>query len=126
MIHDNRGKIKGLVVPKVSVEGIVQISGKSPYAAVISKTKEEWDSDPSLLTVANTIYVYTDYRTVVDPDTGEEKNIQAIKIGDGTSYLIDMPFTTIGITQEDIDRWNAASTLQVSVDEDNEALIFTT
>lgn len=59
-------------------------------------TKEYWNSQPSLVSKEGAIYIYGDYYTVTD-EHGEEKIVPAIKIGDGTSYLIDMP-----IVNEDI------------------------
>ena len=80
--------------------------------AILSNTKEGWDSQPSLIGQLNTIYVYTDYRL------DEEGNaIPGIKIGDGNAYLIDAPFMdtdiidhinnhTIHITEEERQFWN--------------------
>ena len=51
-------------------------------------TQQEWDSNPQYKSEANTLYVYTDHDTVNGQD------IPAIKIGDGTSYLIDMRYIT--------------------------------
>ena len=90
-------------------------------------TTNYWDNQPHLIAKRNTLYVYTDH-TIVDG-----KPAPGVKIGDGTSYLIDMPFsdytmvehmqdTTIHITQEEREKWNN----KVSVFEDSENLIFTT
>ena len=93
-------------------------------------TKTEWDSDISIVAEANTIYVYTDYKS------SDGKDIAGIKVGDGTSYLIDMPFwdqiyddhindSTIHITQADRDAWNNKVRCYVGLI-DTEELIFTT
>ncbi len=118
-------QVRGLVTPWGVFRGEVQKSNKVGYVSIISKTKAEWDAEPQYMTVKDMIYVYTDYRQVEDPVSHEIKNIPAVKIGDGTSYLIDMPFTTIPITEEDIERWNNKSTLNVEVDEITNQLIFT-
>lgn len=68
-------------------------------------TTEVWNSQPDLISEKDALYVYTDYYKKVDEETGEITYSNGLKIGDGTSYLIDMPFIT-GITQEDIDFWN--------------------
>ncbi len=60
----------------------------------IVKTTEEWDSDISYIPNKGYICVYSDY------SIKEDKPIPAIKIGDGTSYLIDLPFVTNGAIEE--------------------------
>ena len=39
------------------------------------------------------LVVYTDYKTVVDPETGETKTYMGVKIGNGNVYLADLAFT---------------------------------
>lgn len=125
-MNKDRGEIRGLITPMAVFRGEVQKTNKVGYVAIISKTKAEWNAEPQYMTVKDMIYVYTDYRQEEDPNTHEIKNIPAVKIGDGTSYLIDMPFATIPITEEDIERWNNKSTLNVAVDEETNQMIFTT
>lgn len=55
--------------------------------------KENWDIQRSLIAEANTIYIYTNYQ-YVDDGNGNLIPVAGIKIGDGTSYLIDIPFTS--------------------------------
>lgn len=75
-------------------------------------TTEYWNNQPKIIAIRGGIYVYSDHSK-----DSEGKDIPAIKIGDGTSYLIDMPFTddayakhildsVIHITQQDRDRWD--------------------
>ena len=89
---------------------------------VIVRTKEEWNAMPHLLSVKGCIYVYSNYRIIVDPITGKNKAIPSIKIGDGMSYLIDLPFATQAITEDDIARWN--NHVGAYVDEENNNLVF--
>ena len=56
------------------------------------KTTEEWHQDSSLIGQLNTFYIYTDRNTKVDEETGRIINVPGIKVGDGSSYLIDLPF----------------------------------
>ena len=77
-------------------------------------TTEGWNAQPNLKAKRNCIYVYTDHCTY------NNKNIPAMKIGDGTSYLIDMPFVdehtaelyahinnnTVHITAAEREFWN--------------------
>jgi len=57
---------------------------------ILKDTEANWNSQAQLVSDANTIYVYTDHDH--NPDTGDP--IPALKVGDGASYLIDMPFIT--------------------------------
>jgi hypothetical protein len=49
-------------------------------------TKAGWNAQSTLVSKEGAIYIYKDYST--SPDG---KDIPALKIGDGTSFLIDMP-----------------------------------
>lgn len=51
-------------------------------------TTAYWNSQPQFIPIRGCIYIYSDH----DRDD-QGNNIPGIKIGDGTSYLIDMPFT---------------------------------
>lgn len=76
------------------------ITGSSHLPMVLDRTAihydttENWNSNPSLVGERSHIYVYSDYK--VEEIDGETVYIPAIKIGDGNSYLIDMPFVTNG------------------------------
>ena len=56
-----------------------------------SKKKSEWDLDTDLLSQKNVLYIYSDYKIVKD-ENQKQIFIPGLKIGDGTSYLIDLPF----------------------------------
>ena len=92
---------------------------------MLTRTKAEWNSEPELMSAKNTIYVYSDYRQVEDTETHETYYIPRAKIGDGTTYVIDLPFATMSITDEDIAKWNNATSLLVEADDETETLIFT-
>ena len=71
--------------------GQTQIIETGDYEKLINKpieqaTTEEWNSQPGLIAKAGHLYFYTDYQQVGGV------NVAGVKIGDGTSYLIDMPF----------------------------------
>lgn len=98
---------------------------------VLYDTCANWDAEPTLMSQKGTAYVYEDWKT----DT-EGNVIPGIKLGDGTSYLIDMPFLSqdyeehiqnmiIHVTQEDKDNWNNKVRCYVD-DSDPGNLIFTT
>lgn len=55
-----------------------------------SKKKAEWDLNKDLMSQKNVLYIYSDYKSV-NKDM-EQIFIPGLKIGDGTTYLIDLPF----------------------------------
>ena len=97
---------------------------------VYYNTTAYWNSRPDLIAKRGYVYVYSDYKQV------DNQNVAGIKVGDGTSYLIDMPFidkpldehianTVVHITAEERAFWN--DKVRCFVDPDNEGnLIFTT
>ena len=88
---------------------------------VISATTEEWNSKPNYISVKDIIYVYTDHNVI------SEESIPGIKVGDGVTYLIDLPFVTGGceVTQEQIDFWNNKVAIMIDPN-DPECVIFYT
>lgn len=84
-----------------------------------SNTTSYWDEQTTLVSESNTIYVYTDYST-----NEQHQNIPAIKIGDGVTNVVDLPFMlTTNITQADIDRWNNHVSVKIG-ETDGENLVF--
>ena len=57
-------------------------------ARVLAATEAQWNSNPQRIAEENTLYIYTDH------DTVDGKPVPAMKVGDGTSYLIDKMFIT--------------------------------
>ncbi len=87
---------------------------------VLSKTTAEWNYLVDLVTDKDIIYVYTDYMT-----TSSGVEIAALKVGDGVTRLIDMPFIASGtITEAERDFWNNKVTAYMDID-DAETLIIT-
>ena len=102
-------------------------SGKVLYA-----TTETWNSQPQLMSKKGFIYIYSDYKK-----TADNKDVAGMKCGDGTSYLIDMPFTDAilyehmndlvsHVTQEEKNFWNNKVRCYVVDDGISKELIFTT
>lgn len=112
----------------VRFRGAVQVPSSDkrvPYVAIISKKKEEWDELPDYMSVNNTLYVYRNYRVIRDKETGEIKeSLPAFKIGDGINYVVNLPFATMPITEEDIERWDENTGIDVRIDEDSHNLVF--
>ena len=112
-----------------------KILGGSGGGTVRTNTTSGWNSEPTLISKANTIYVYSDYRTTTD-EHGHEINVPGIKIGDGLAYLIDLPFADVALTDhmndsvvhvtaEEKEFWNDKVSVRMSQSE-VENIVFTT
>ena len=99
---------------------------------VFSNTTAGWNSQPTLKAKEGAMYIYTDYRY-----NDDNKPLAALKIGDGTSYLVDMPFideliwdhinnNDIHITAAERIFWNNKVRCFIDASADQESLIFTT
>lgn len=55
-----------------------------------SKKKSEWDADRDTIAEKDALYIYSDYKTI--QKDGKQLLVPGLKIGDGVSYLIDIPF----------------------------------
>lgn len=98
---------------------------------VLYASTATWNSQPQLISARGYIYIYSDYR-----QNDQQQNIPAMKVGDGSAYLIDMPFTDDllyahiadnirHITQQERESWN--NKVRCYIDPLNEhRLIFTT
>lgn len=65
--------------------------------AIYYDTTANWNAQGSLIAEEGTIYIYSDYSSY-DDGNGNIVPLAGIKIGDGSAYLIDMPFVTDGLT----------------------------
>ena len=54
-------------------------------------TTENWNRNPTLLSEKGAVYIYSDYEYYEDA-AGNRTPIAGLRIGDGSSYLIDLPF----------------------------------
>lgn len=64
---------------------------------VFYDTKANWDTQPTLVAEEAAVYIYSDYMTIED-QAGNQTLVAGIKIGDGTSYLIDLPYISDAAT----------------------------
>lgn len=64
------------------------------------RTEAEWNEQQTLLTTEGGLYIYSDHTKVIDPESGKVTLIPAIKIGDGVSYLSQLPFIGGGLSPE--------------------------
>ena len=103
-------------------------------ACIYYNTTAGWNEQITLRSELNAMYVYT------DGYVENNVNIPRIKIGDGTSYLIDMPFldselisvinehiadASIHVSMSDREFWNNKVRAYYS-DVQNDTLVFTT
>lgn len=113
------------------------ISVSPAGAKIYYDTKENWDLQVDLIAKKAAIYVYSDASYQSDGH-GNNTPIPALKVGDGSSYLIDMPFVNadlteqilshvnnelIHVSEEDREKWNNKVTCYIN-DQNSENLIF--
>lgn len=100
-------------------------------------TKEHWDEQTTLIAQQSVIYIYSNYEYVEDL-AGNRYPVAGLKIGDGLSYLIDLPFvgdktteiiinhlanTDVHISSAEREFWN--NKVSCFIDRDNpENLVF--
>ena len=114
---------------------LTPIPSKIKVVAVKINTTAYWDSLPRFIPTRGEFIVYSDY---TQSQSGQD--IPALKIGDGRSFLIDMPFIggissdlieqinshiqngSIHVTSAEKEFWNS----KVSCNLNGENLIFTT
>lgn len=75
---------------------------------IYAKTTEQWAQTIGLVSKYGAIYIYTDYRQESGVD------IPAVKIGDGTTYVSDLPFYSTGVTENDRQRWDNKVSAKIS------------
>lgn len=131
---DNNGPVMSSAVYAAILNAVDNIMQKC--APVYYDTEENWNTASTTIAERRAIYVYSNHR-YIDDGHGNLYPVPSIKIGDGTSYLIDMPFITDGlevelsdhinnqvihITQEERLFWNNKVTCYM--DDNSENLVF--
>lgn len=87
----------------------------------ISRSTAEWDADPTYRSEAGVIYIYTDYS-----HDSEGHDLPGYKIGDGSSYVVNLPFLSSAIaTEEERESWNNKVRVE-DPEMSSETLVFTT
>ena len=85
-----------MCMPKyLDSDGVAYLWGKIKHnlndkMTYYSRTKSDWDSDRTLISEKDVLYIYSDYK-VIQKD-GQKIYLPGLKIGDGSSFLIDLPF----------------------------------
>lgn len=83
-------------INSVTIDGNVSLA-ELGLRGIYYDTKENWDAQPSLVSEEGAVYIYSNYQTIYD-EVGNPTFIAGLKIGDGSAYLIDMPFVTEAMT----------------------------
>ena len=87
-------------------------------------TTAGWAQKTNLISTLGVLYIYSDRETIVRDN--KTIKVAGIKIGDGSAYVVDLPFITV--TQAERDFWN--NKVRCYIDDitltEAENLIFTT
>lgn len=86
--------------PKINnttLEGNIMLS-QLGLRAIYYDTTSNWNMQPSLISEEGALYIYSDHQMIED-DVGNITYIPGLRIGDGTTYLIDLPFLSTVTTQ---------------------------
>lgn len=87
--------IDGTVIPGIKVgDGSTKvvdlpfITDWIESSLIVAKPTSDWDNFQDLKSKRNCLYIWTDYRII------DGNNIPGVKIGDGTTNVVDLPFIT--------------------------------
>ena len=121
---------------KLKTEESINVIVKKGGGTAYYDTTANWNAQLQLIAEKAAFYVYSDKSTITD-EHGRTKFVPGLKVGDGTSYLIDMPFVgdeeikalathindpDMHTTSEEKERWNNKVTAIIN-QEDSENLI---
>lgn len=132
----NDGNLRGSIDEFLSsISGDINLN-TIDYSKIHYDTKANWDRQTFLIAERGHLYIYKDAE--VTYINGERVVYPGIKIGDGSSYLIDMPYSFYGNDHDiliehihdyaihvgRVDRVNWNDKISADVEESNEELIF--
>lgn len=90
--------------------GILEKAVEASSSKVYSNSTAGWNAQPTLISEEKAIYVYTDY------DSASGSNIPAMKIGDGITAVVALPFSSAnGVTVDSITSWNSKMAGDVTI-----------
>lgn len=78
------------VINGQTIEGDLLLS-QLGLRAIYYDTTASWNAQPGIVSEEGALYIYNDYK-VIEDEVGNRINVPGIRIGDGTTYLIDLPF----------------------------------
>jgi len=82
-----------------------RIKISSGSASIFTKTTAQWSKTPNLVSAAGTVYIYSDARSYEEQYVKNGQTltrtvqVPGLKIGDGTSYVVDLPFVNVTAQQ---------------------------
>lgn len=86
---------------------------------IVAHTANEWRALSNYRSKPASLYIYTDYRQ----EDGEY--IPAIKIGDGNSYVNNLPFFDTGVTEGDREFWNNKVSAMIDPNNQKNLILYT-
>ena len=90
------------IVNKPQINSVTLVGNVSAYdlglANVYYDTTANWNLQPFLVSERKGVYIYSDFEIIYD-EVGNPTFVPGIKIGDGTTYVIDLPFITEEMTR---------------------------
>lgn len=90
--------------------GILEKAVDAASSKVYSNSTAGWNAQPTLISEEKAIYIYTDY------DSASGSNIPAMKIGDGITAVVALPFSAAnGVTAANITAWNSKMAGDVTI-----------
>ncbi len=78
-----------------------------------SNSSAGWAAQPTLISELNAVYIYTDF------DSADDRHIPAMKIGDGVTRVVELPFSAAnGVTATKIAEWDSKVSAALSASGD--------
>lgn len=110
------GQSSGAITNPNPMSGVTTVPKVLDRTAIHYDTTEAWNSTPNMIAEKGHIYIYKDYDKKLDED-GHITFLPAMKIGDGTSFLIDMPFFSAGNDEDEL--WDHINNWSIHVSADD-------
>ena len=87
--------------------------GQENTSKTYSNSSAGWAAQPTLISELNAVYIYTDF------DSADDRHIPAMKIGDGVTRVVDLPFSAAnGVTATKIAEWDSKVSAALSTSGD--------
>lgn len=127
----DKGNSAGELYADVNNQRVKIGTGQS---SIITKTTAQWNAEnPKSISKSGVMYIFSDANSYEEEYTENDETltrtvyVPGIKIGDGSAYVVDLPF--VNVTSEQINFWNNKVNCylepEIIEDGDNETLIFT-
>lgn len=103
---------------KIRATELLNNGGGGGGSQIYYNTTANWDAQPHLVSEIGALYVYCDYSM-----DAQGRDIANIKIGDGETTVVNLPFMNMDVTDVERQFWNNKVTTVDTVT--NECLILT-